>query len=262
MDIGTQVPHGAVRAYVMGERCNERNAVPTPDELRAMQAEIRAGLQAGALGFSTSRTWLHTDRQGVHVPGTFAEADEMLALGLAMKGLRHGVYEIVSDHLGTDEEWSWVREFVRQTGRPVTLVATSAAAYEGNRMYNVAEGARAEGFEVRPQIAGRPTGLRTACSPASTCSSVARPPRRTGIATAGGEGGAHARRRHPCADTGGSRGPRHHDAGRTKVADLLWQIFPLGEHPNYEPDREDSVAGIAASTGQDAFAVMYDLLAG
>ncbi|MCP5181424.1 MAG: amidohydrolase family protein [Pseudomonadales bacterium] len=260
MDIGTQVPHGAVRAYVMGERCNERNAVPTPDELRAMQAEIRAGLQAGALGFSTSRTWLHTDRQGVHVPGTFAEADEMLALGLAMKGLRHGVYEIVSDHLGTDEEWSWVREFVRQTGRPVTLVATSAAAYEGNRMYNVAEGARAEGFEVRPQIAGRPTGLlhglQSSFHVFQRC-----PTFRAGLESLPlaakvarmRDAGTRAQILAEAADLGTTM------LG-TKVADLLWQIFPLGEHPNYEPDREDSVAGIAASTGQDAFAVMYDLL--
>jgi len=126
IDIGTQVPHGAVRAYVMGARCNTQDDVPTNEELAEMQALVREGIQAGALGFSSSRTWLHKDKHGVHVPGTFAGSDEMLALGLSMSGLNHGVFELVSDHLGDDDEWAWVQAFARETGRPVTLVATSA----------------------------------------------------------------------------------------------------------------------------------------
>ncbi len=159
IDVGTQVPHGAVRAYVMGPRCNTQNDVPTDAELASMQSLVRAGIQAGALGFSSSRTWLHKDKHGVHVPGTFAGSDEMLALGLSMRGLDHGVFELVSDHLGDDDEWAWLQTFARETGRPVTLVATSAAAFEGNRMYRLAEAARRDGIEVRPQIAGRPTGV-------------------------------------------------------------------------------------------------------
>ena len=127
VDVGTQVPHGAVRAYVMGRRCNTDQ--PTDIEIEQMCALVRSGLEAGALGFSTSRTFLHRYKHGVHVPGTFAESNEMLALGLAMKGLDHGVLEIVSDHFGTEEEWNWVKQVARETGLPVTLVPTSAAAY-------------------------------------------------------------------------------------------------------------------------------------
>ena len=66
---------------------------------------------------------------------------------------------MVSDHLGDDDEWMWVKGFAEETGLPVTLVATSAGAYEGNKMYNIAEEARAQGMDIRPQIAGRPTGI-------------------------------------------------------------------------------------------------------
>ena len=165
--MAAQVPHGAIRAYVMGERCNTQDDLPTNEELDQMQSIVREGIQAGAVGFSSSRTWLHKDKHGVHVPGTFAGSDEMLALGLSMKGLDHGIFEMVSDHLGDDDEWAWIEQFAEETGRPITLVATSAAAFEGNKMYNIAEAARQKGIEVRPQIAGRPTGVLLVCSPIS-----------------------------------------------------------------------------------------------
>src|SRR6201996_90084 len=158
IDVGAQVPHAAVRAYVLGDRCNT-DYVPDADEIAQMAALVREGVEAGALGFSTSRTLLHKDLKGVYMPGTFAGSDEMLALGMAMKGLSHGVYELVSDHLGDDDEWEWVKTFAKESGLPVTLVATSAGAYEGNKMYNIAEEARREGMDIRPQIAGRPTGV-------------------------------------------------------------------------------------------------------
>ncbi len=115
-----------------------------------MAAIVRDGIKAGALGFSSSRTLLHKDKHGIHVPGTFAGSDEMLALGLSMKGLDHGVFELVSDHLGTDDEWAWVTQFAEETGRPVTLVATSAGAYEGNKMFNIAEAGAPAGHRSAP----------------------------------------------------------------------------------------------------------------
>ena len=62
----------------------------------------------------------------------------MLALGLGMKGLNNSVFELVSDHLGEDEEWEWVKDFQKQTGLTVTLIATTAPAYKDNKMYNLA----------------------------------------------------------------------------------------------------------------------------
>lgn len=260
IDIGTQVPHGAVRAYVMGKRCNSQEDLPTPAELKAMQRIVREGIEAGALGFSSSRTWLHKDKHGVHVPGTFAGSDEMLALGLSMKGLKHGVFELVSDHLGDDDEWAWVKQFAHETGRPITLVATSEAAFHGNRMYNIAEAATQEGLEVRPQIAGRPTGVLH-----------------------GLQSNFHVFAGHPTYATQISqldfdeKLSRLQDPairaqilseqstiGKLPFAEsldaLLWLVFPLGQEPNYEPDRADSVAGQAEALGKTPFEHMYDML--
>jgi N-acyl-D-aspartate/D-glutamate deacylase len=259
IDVGTQVPHAAVRAYVMGERCNSQDDLPTEEELLRMQALVREGIAAGALGFSSSRTLLHKDKYGVHMPGTFAGSDEMLALGLSMKGLSHGVFELVSDHLGDDDEWAWVKAFARETGRPVTLVATSAAAYEGNKMYRIAEEARREGIEVRPQIAGRPTGVLHGLD--SNFHVFMGHPAYAEIATL-----PRSEKVRRMADPAykarmlAQRSRITRTATGASLDALLWQVFPLGETPNYEPDRADSVAGRAAALGREPFELMYDLL--
>ena len=148
-----------MRAYVMGERCNSDYAPTEEDEVNDMAELVREGVEAGALGFSSSKTLLHKDVNGEYMPGTFSGNEEMLALGLGMKGLNNSVFELVSDHLGEDEEWEWVKDFQKQTGLTVTLIATTAPAYKNNKMYNLAEQARIEGHEIRPQAAGRPTGV-------------------------------------------------------------------------------------------------------
>ena len=80
MDLGTQVPHGSIRTYVMGER-GARNEPATPQDIEAMAALVKLGMQAGALGFSTSRTIAHRAINGEPVPGTFAADDELFGIG-------------------------------------------------------------------------------------------------------------------------------------------------------------------------------------
>ena len=257
VDVGTQVPHGAVRAYVMGRRCNKEQ--PTELEIEQMCALVREGLEAGALGFSTSRTWLHTDKSGVHVPGTFAESHEMLALGLSMKGLDHGTLEIVSDHFGTDEEWDWVKTVARETGRPVTLVPTSADAYEGGKVFKIAQAAHDDGLQIYPQIAGRPTGILHGLT-SSFHAFVTHPTYVGELATLPLEERV-TRMRDPVLRAKILAEQPHSDNPMVAaMAGLFAQIFPLGDRPNYEPDREQSVAGIAEARGVDAWEVMYDLL--
>ena len=268
IDIGTHVPHAPVRAYVLGDRCNT-DYQPNAGEIAQMAALVREGVEAGALGFSTSRTLLHKDLKGIHMPGTFAGSDEMLALGLSMKGLNHGVFEMVSDHLGDDDEWTWVKGFVKETGLPVTLVATSAGAYEGNKMFNIAEESRRDGMDIRPQIAGRPTGIlhgltsnfhvfmasptwKEKLAPLSTnerAAAMKTPEIRAALLS------------EPSPLIKAAIGDG--EAGDLAVAfggSLLWRIFPLGERPNYEPDREASVAGLAEAAGIPPLEMMYDLL--
>jgi N-acyl-D-aspartate/D-glutamate deacylase len=259
IDVGAQVPHAAVRAYVLGERCNT-DYVPTEGEIGQMAALVREGVEAGALGFSTSRTLLHKDLKGVYMPGTFAGSDEMLALGMAMKGLSHGVYELVSDHLGEDDEWEWVKAFAKESRLPVTLVATSAGAYEGDKMYNIAEESRAQGMEIRPQIAGRPTGILQGLT-SSFHIFAGHPTYKRELAHLPLEQKVAAMRRQEmraallAEESTFKSGPM-----AANPSEFLYRVFPLGERPNYEPDRSGSVGGLAEAAGVPPMEMMYDLL--
>jgi N-acyl-D-aspartate/D-glutamate deacylase len=258
IDVATQVPHGAIRAYVMGERCSTDYA-PSGAEVDEMAALVRQGVEAGALGFSSSKTLLHKDIHGEYMPGTFSGNEEMLALGLAMKGLNNSVFELVSDHLGDDKEWAWVTEFQKQTGLTVTLIATTAPAYENGKMYKLAEQARKEGREIRPQAAGRPTGVLHGLQ-SSFHAFIGHPTWRKELAELD----------HPTllqrlndpdmkqqllSEESIIKGGLMQD-----LNSLMHQVFPLGENPDYEPDAEASIAGIAKARGMDAMEVMYDLL--
>src|SRR5215472_3588340 len=259
IDVGTQVPHGAVRAYVLGQRCNT-DYVPNTAEIAEMAALVREGVAAGALGFSTSRTLLHRDIKGVHVPGTFAGSDEMLALGMAMKGLKHGVYELVSDHLGDDDEWAWVKDFAKATGLPVTLVATSGGAYEGDKMYNIAEESRRQGMEIRPQIAGRPTGVLHGLT-SSLNIFASHPTYRREIAHLPLDQKVAAMKRPEIRAALLSEAPTFRNGPLALGSDeFLYRVFPLGERPNYEPDRSASVGALAEAAGVTPKEMMLDLL--
>jgi N-acyl-D-aspartate/D-glutamate deacylase len=258
IDVATQVPHGAIRAYVMGERCNTDYA-PTEAEVKEMAALVREGVEAGALGFSSSKTLLHKDVHGEYMPGTFSGNDEMLALGLGMKGLNNAVFELVSDHLGDDKEWAWVTDFQKQTGLTVTLIATTAPAYENGKMYKLAEQARAEGREIRPQAAGRPTGVLHGLQ-SSFHAFVGHPTWRDELAQLDHETlltrlAEPATKAQILSEQSVINGGLMQD-----LPGLMGLVFPLGENPNYEPLPEESIAGIAKERGMDVMEVMYDML--
>jgi N-acyl-D-aspartate/D-glutamate deacylase len=258
IDVATQVPHGAIRAYVMGERCNTDYA-PTEAEVTEMAALVREGVEAGALGFSSSKTLLHKDVHGEYMPGTFSGNDEMLALGLGMKGLNNSVFELVSDHLGDDKEWAWVTDFQKQTGLTVTLIATTAPAYENGKMYKLAEQARAEGREIRPQAAGRPTGVLHGLQ-SSFHAFVGHPTWRDELAQLDHKT-LLARLSEPATKTQILSEQSVINGGLMQdLPSLMGLVFPLGDNPNYEPLPEESIAGIAKERGMDVMEVMYDML--
>src|SRR5579864_6756088 len=95
LDVAAQVPHGAVRFYVMGER-GAANEDATPEDLAEMASIVRSALDAGAVGFSTSRTIGHRARSGRPVPGTFAPEEELLAMAGALRSAGHGVFEAIA----------------------------------------------------------------------------------------------------------------------------------------------------------------------
>ena len=129
VDVGTHVPHGAVRAYVMGER-GANNEPPTETDIARMSAIVEEGLRAGALGFSTSRTILHKSIDGIPVPGTSATKEELIGIGRAMGRVGYGVFEMASDLKREWNEFEWMGELSRETGLPVSFAALQSIAKE------------------------------------------------------------------------------------------------------------------------------------
>ena len=129
VDVGTHVPHGAVRAYVLGDR-EMPGAIPTDEDIAEMSRIVEEGVRAGALGFSTSRTVLHKSIDGELVPGTTATAEELVAIGRAMGRVGYGVFEMASDMRREWNEFGWMGQLSRETGLPVTFAALQSIAKE------------------------------------------------------------------------------------------------------------------------------------
>lgn len=160
VDVGTHVPHGAVRAYVLGDR-ERPGAVPTEDDIAAMATIVEDGVRAGALGFSTSRTVLHRDIDGEVVPGTTATKEELIAIGRAMGRAGHGVFEMASDMKREWDEFGWMGALSRETGLPCTYAALQSIAKEMPLDEQIAS-MRAEndnGANIVAQIALRGNGI-------------------------------------------------------------------------------------------------------
>ena len=129
IDVATHVPHGAVRAYVLGDR-EMPGAVPTDADIAEMSRIVEEGIRAGALGFSTSRTVLHKSVDGELVPGTTATKEELIGIGRAMGRVGHGVFEMASDMKRDWDEFGWMGALSRETGLPVTFAALQSIAKE------------------------------------------------------------------------------------------------------------------------------------
>lgn len=160
VDVATHVPHGAVRAYVLGDR-EKPGAVPTDADIDAMSAIVEEGLRAGALGFSTSRTVIHKSIDGEVVPGTTATAEELIRIGRAMGRVGHGVFEMASDMKREWNEFGWMGALSRETGLPVTFAALQSIAKDLPLSEQIAEMERqnASGANIVAQIALRGNGI-------------------------------------------------------------------------------------------------------
>ena len=164
VDIGTHVPHGAVRAYVLGDR-EQPGAVPTQQDINEMCDIVEEGVRAGALGFSTSRTVLHKSVDGELVPGTTATAEELVAIGHAMGRAKdaggHAVFEMASDLNREWNEFEWMGKLSREAGVPVTFAALQSIQKELPLDEQI-ETMRAEndnGANIVAQIALRGNGI-------------------------------------------------------------------------------------------------------
>ncbi|HEY8216877.1 MAG TPA: amidohydrolase family protein [Acidimicrobiia bacterium] len=263
IDVGTQVPHGAVRGYVMGER-GARNEPATPEDIAEMAKIVREGIEAGALGVSTSRTIAHRAIDGEPVPGTYAAEDELFALGRALTDAGAGVFELApagvmgEDLAASEKEMDWMRRLSRETGRPVTfaLLQHDFDPDQWKKMLDLATEVFDEGVPIRPQIAGRPLGLLLGLQ---TFHPLSRRPSYAPLLDLPLDEKVVAMRDPDLRAR--LLAERPDDDDRMAFIGLgLDRIFKLGEPPDYEPARDESIAALAQRAGRDPVEYLYDLL--
>jgi N-acyl-D-amino-acid deacylase len=161
IDIGAMIGHGALRAYVMGDR-GAANEDATASDIAAMAVLVEEAMRAGALGFSTSRTPIHRSKSGELVPGTSASPDELFGIAEAMTSAGGGVFQYAPEHVRVpDDEWPWMMEMARRTG--VTVSVNLNQPDEGpelwRRVVKQLDDAHAQGLDIIAQVAGRSIGV-------------------------------------------------------------------------------------------------------
>lgn len=272
MDIAAQIGHVPVRTYVMGERAIANEEASSSD-IDAMAAIVREAIEAGAVGFSTSRVVSHKTAAGEPVPGTFASEDELfgIAAGMAETG-RRAVFQLAEAGIDGFEpesalkEVDWMRRMSAEFGLPVSflILQTSGAPDLWRELMDACVDAEADGALLRPQVSNRPFGMmlglqvrhpfmkrptfhrlqRECASFDELRVELARPEVRAAILAE--------------ADTEDS-GDRYEGMGLIATY-MPEMVFPLGEDLDYEPLATDSLAGRAAASGVAPLELFYDLM--
>ncbi len=257
LDVAALIPHGALRAFVVGE--GRANAEATSDEIAEMAALVREAVHAGAIGASSTRTVLHRAKDGELAAGTTASADELIAIGEALGKAGHRVFSVASDLMDLDYEFAWMSEISTRAGVPVTYQVLQAdfAPDLWREWINRGVAANRKGAWLVPQVAGKPTSLMV-----------------------GFESATHPFSHHrayqdlkalPLAERVARL--RSDEVRRAILEEVpkpggfvslllanLHKLFPLGNPPNYEPGPECSVSAIAEREGRPAAEVLYDLM--
>jgi len=270
IDIGTQIAHGAVRAYVMGER-GAKNEPATTEDIADMKSIVREAIEAGALGVSTSRVLGHRAMDGEPVPGTFAAEDELYGLGEALRDAGSGVFELApagadgQDLVKAPSEMQWMKRLSSEIDRPVTFAMLQNEAEPDLWKELLEESLRAseQGSQCFPQVAGRPFGLliglqtHHAFMKKPTFAKYARLPHAELV---------NELKRSKVRDAILSEEDMPIDSsvlfdGMARlVQGMTHRLFPLGEVPDYEPAPDASIVAIAERSGTSPLEVLYDYM--
>jgi len=265
VDVGTQIAHGAVRAYVMGER-GARNEPAGADDIEAMRAIVKEAVAAGALGFSTSRTIAHRAIDGEPVPGTYAAEEELFGIGAALGELGTGIFELApagvagEDIAAPAKEVDWMRRLSAAIGRPVTfaLLQVTEAPDLWRELMDESWRAAQEGAQLWPQVAARATGLLSGHH-ATYCLFDLIPAYQELKARRLSEEQLVEALRDPSVRSAiVSFEPDEHTAATLTKA--YGVTFVLGTPPDYEPGPERSLASLAAATGRHPLDIAYDVM--
>ena len=258
VDIGSQLPHAALRVFVMGERGVNREPA-TETDIHAMAALAKRAMEAGAIGFGTSRTLNHRSSDGSPIATLTAGEDELTGIAMGMAAAGRGVLQVVSDFNDPAEEFAMLRRIVEKSGRPLSfsLLQSPRDPEQWRFMLEQMTEAKAAGLQIRAQVATRPVGvlfgLELTINPFSS-----HPSYREIKALPLAERVAALRdpvfRARLLAE----------EAENAKAPGLsparAWdRIYPMGgDNPDYEPTPDHSIAAIAAGRGLDPYAVALD----
>jgi len=277
LDIGAQVAHGAVRYYVMGER-GVANEDATATDIEAMASLVGEAVEAGAVGFSTSRTIGHRSLWGAPVPGTFAPVAELVAIAEAMGRVGKGVFEMIPagtvgklEGLGGErstpyEEFALMEQVAKQGGRPVTFTLVQSPDYDQDmwrEILDLTANANASGAQMHPQVSSRPIGFVTGLS-----SYHAFQRRPTYMAMAhlllADRVKEMAKSEVKAAILGESDVPVAEPGSMANLFGLFQMaapmIYPLADPVDYEPTMDQMLGARMAATGREPLDVLYDFL--
>jgi N-acyl-D-aspartate/D-glutamate deacylase len=260
MDIATQVPHGALRLHVMGERgANREDATAT--DIGDMGRIAAEAIQAGALGFSTSRTSNHKTSTGDFTPTLTAAAEELVGIAEAVGTTGTGVFQLVSDFVDRDLEFQMFRDMCSVSGRPLsfTIVESPKSSEFHQDLLGKIEAARADGLQITGQCPVRPIGVLLGFE--CTLNPFMRNPVWQEVKDLAPKERAAAlqepdRKGRLLAEAGGKEGVLV-GGGLIEKYEIM---FEMGERPYYEPPAGETVVRRAEAAGVSAAEYALDLL--
>jgi N-acyl-D-aspartate/D-glutamate deacylase len=256
IDVCAQLPHSPLRLYVMGERAVRLEPATLEDCIK-MRALARDAMDAGAVGFSTSRSLAHKTVKGEVTPSYRADEAELMAIALGLKDAGRGVLQLVSDWHDQDAELEMMLRIVRKSGRPLSISVGQSHAFnqDWRKILATITDATAEGLEIRAQVAPRPIGmifgLATTHTPLHTARSI------RGIA-----GKSLAEKVAAMRDPEFRRSVLS-EMENSPAPPAIFnpsRMFPIKGVPDYGKDPDNSIAAIAKREGRSANEVIYDLL--
>ena len=258
MDIGAQLPHAAMRVYVMGQRGADREPA-TPDDVAQMKAITSRAIQAGALGFTTSRTLNHRSAKGEPTPTLTAEAEELLGISEGIRDVGTGVIEMISDFDELDLEFDLLKSMVKKSGRPMSISLAQGISPHGWRtMLDRIENANRDGLVMRGQVAPRAIGvllgLTTTLSPFSARPSFSELGRMSVEEKLEALKDPERKKRilQEAPGRGFERLFKMMGEGRN-----LWL---MSDPPDYEPSPEASLHAVATREGKEVWSYIYDCM--
>ncbi len=258
MDIAAQLPHAALRVYVMGERGANREPA-TADDIAQMRCIAAEAAAAGALGFSTSRTLNHRSSTGAPTPSLTAEAAELVGISMGLKDAGRGVLELISDFGDLAAEFAIVEQMAAASGRPISISLAQGLSPNGwRKILTRIQGAAARGLTMRGQVAPRPIGIVLGLS--TTLNPLLMRPSYMAIAKLPLAERVQKLRDPALKATILAETPAPAFERMKRLVADFDRIWLLNDPPDYEPAPEDSVAARAQRAGRAPLDFVYDTL--